>query len=277
MSENRCSCSSGGGSSGARETVCIDTYRVLDSCRDRDCYENVRCFLDAVGQDLVNTTTSGIRVKEARILWTNIGVDPILFNRGFYQIDARFYVLIRAEACTGMGRAQDFYALAVLDKKVVLYGGEGNASIFRGDGSGSRCGPFPGADRSSNSPIAVVETVEPVVLGSCVIEPREESSCPCYCCCTRDDVPPELTDGSVTELGELVDPEDGHRLYVSLGLFSVFRVERPAQFLVSASDYSVPDKECQPSEPSSPCSLFRQMAFPTGEFSATGETDGKRC
>ena len=40
MAENRCAC---GGSSGfspspAREMVCIETNRILDSCRDRDCF-----------------------------------------------------------------------------------------------------------------------------------------------------------------------------------------------------------------------------------------------
>ena len=63
-----------------------------------------------------------------------------------------------------------------------------------------------------------------------------------------------------------VDTDDGKRLYVSLGIFSVFRIERPAQYLISASDYCVPDKECVTNESDDPCSIFRNMAFPTGEF-----------
>ena len=29
----------------SKEEICIDTYRVLDSCRDKDCFENVKVYL----------------------------------------------------------------------------------------------------------------------------------------------------------------------------------------------------------------------------------------
>ena len=50
-----------------RETVCIDTYRVLDSCRDKDCYEDVRVYLTSFGQELINHTQN-VRTKSAQIL-----------------------------------------------------------------------------------------------------------------------------------------------------------------------------------------------------------------
>lgn len=267
MSENRCSCNAGGTSSAARETVCIDTNRVLDSCRDKDCYENVRVYLTSGGQEILDRSASGVRVECAKILWTTVSVDPIRFNRGFYQVGARFYILVKLEACVGMGRTQEFCGIAVLDKTVVLYGGEGNVSIFTSDPAADRCTPWLASNRSTNTPIGVVETVEPVVLG---IRTVETCSCPCacYCACTVDDIPRELLDQNT--LCDLVDPANGNRLYISLGLFTVFRIERPAQFLITASDYSVPDKECNCSEPADPCSLFRTMAFPTGEFSGIG-------
>ena len=40
MVENRNNCCSQGNRE--KDMVCIDTYRVLDSCRDKDCFENVR-------------------------------------------------------------------------------------------------------------------------------------------------------------------------------------------------------------------------------------------
>ena len=267
MSENRCSCNAGGTSSAARETVCIDTNRVLDSCRDRDCYENVRVYLTSSGQEIIDRVASGVRVEHAKILWTTVTVDPIRFNRGFYQVNARFYILVKLEACVGMGRTQEFCGIAVLDKTVVLYGGEGNVSIFTSDTTADRCTPWLAGNRSSNLPIGIVETVEPVVLGIRAVEPCN-CSCACYCTCAVDDIPRELLDQNT--LCDLVDPANGNRLYISLGLFTVFRIERPAQMLISASDYSVPDKECNCSEPADPCSLFRTMAFPTGEFSGTG-------
>lgn len=273
MSENRCSCNSGGASSVGRDGVCIDTYRVLDSCRDKDCYENVRVYLNNGGQDLIDRFGSSVRVVCAKILWTYLSVDPIRFNRGFYQINARIYVHLRLEACTGMGRSQEFCGIAVLDKKVILYGGEGNVNIYRSDPEANRCTPWNGSIHTTNMPIGVMEAVEPVVLGSTVVEPRDACGCNCYTCCTCDDIPGALVEDCA--LGQLTDGGEGNSLYVSLGLFTVFRIERPAQLLVNATDYSVPEKECKTDDPCNPCALFRSMSFPTGEF--TGEGTGCNC
>lgn len=268
MSENnRCSCNAGGASGSGRETVCIDTSHVLDSCRDRDCYENARVYLDSRGQELLNRCGATVHVVCAKILWTYISVDPIQFNRGFYQVTARFYIQVRLEVCVGGGRTQEFCGIAVLDKKVVLYGGEGNVHIFRSDPDANRCTPWRGSNHSTNTPTAVIEAVEPVVLGSLVVEPNS-CNCPCcYTCCSCNDIPNDVCELCGVE--DIGDPDDGNRLYVSLGLFTVFRIERPAQYLITASDYSVPDKECVSGEPNNPCSLFRNMAFPTGEFNNT--------
>ncbi len=264
MSENRCSCNAGSTSSGGRDTICIDTYRVFDSCRDRDCYENARIYLSSMGQEIIDRIGNGVRAVNAKILWTYIAVDPIQFNRGFYQINARFFVQVKLEACVGIGRTQEFNGIAVLDKKVVLYGGEGTVSIFKSTPGGNPCNPYQGANRTSNMPVGVVETVEPVVLGTAVIESCNTCNCSCYCCCGCDDIPTDICEQC--GIDNVAETEEGNRLYVSLGLFSVFRIERPAQYLISAADYCVPDKECMCDEPSNPCSLFRNMAFPSNEF-----------
>ncbi|MBR6290085.1 MAG: hypothetical protein IKR53_01455, partial [Clostridia bacterium] len=56
-----------------RETVCIDTYRVLDSCRDKDCFEDVRVYLTCGGQEIIDRTAA-VRVKGARVLWSYIDI-----------------------------------------------------------------------------------------------------------------------------------------------------------------------------------------------------------
>ena len=61
-------------------------------------------------------------------------------------------------------------------------------------------------------------------------------------------------------------------LTVSLGFFSVVRIERPAQYLVNAVEYTVPEKECAAPIVEDACSLFRQMAFPVSEFSPSSQT-----
>ena len=54
MAENRQSSSFG--DRNAKEMICIDTYRILDSCRDKDCFEDVRVFLTDYGQEIIEKT-----------------------------------------------------------------------------------------------------------------------------------------------------------------------------------------------------------------------------
>lgn len=268
MADSRCSCGQGNATSGNRETVCIDTMRVLDSCRDRDCYEDSRVYLTTFGQELIDRTTT-VRTVCADIIGTSIGVSAVPFNAGFYQINIRFFIRLRFEACLGGGRSQEFCGLTVLEKNVVLYGSEGNASIFRSTESHGFCATPDFGNQSDNLPVAVVETVAPIVLSTKVVGPE----CHCNCCnilcgCSEEEGLPTCISDAFPEGLPTTAPEQGNRLIVSIGMFSVVRIERPAQFLISGTEYSVPDKECAPmKDDEDPCRLFRSMAFPVHEFS----------
>ena len=94
-----------------------------------------------------------------------------------------------------------------------------------------------------------------------------ECDCGCNCCCDCCDIPEKV---KCCIGGEIVNSDNGPRLYVSFGIFSVIRIERPAQLLIQATDYSVPEKECYPATSTeSPCELFRTMSFPTSRFQIT--------
>ena len=41
-----------------REAVCIETNRILDSCRDRDCFEDVKVILTDFGSEIIEHTTN---------------------------------------------------------------------------------------------------------------------------------------------------------------------------------------------------------------------------
>ena len=114
------------GMSPRRENICIDSYRILDSCKDKDCFEDTRVLLTDYGQEVLEKSGS-VRVTGTRVIWTDIVVDPVKFNRGFYQISIRFFTKITCEACVGLGKSQEIEGIAVNEKKVVLYGGEGNS------------------------------------------------------------------------------------------------------------------------------------------------------
>lgn len=267
MSDNRFSCGSSERGGAKSEMVSIETNRILDSCRDRDCFEDVKVLLTDFGNEILEHTTN-IRAKSACITWTYIGIDPVRFNRGFYSVTVKFYIKIVFEACLCGGRSQEFEGIAVVEKKVILYGSESNVSIFKSnpDASDYCAAPDPCCS-TKNVPIAIVEVVDPIILNSKVHEPEE---C-CYCCCCCNDIPDSV---SARLNGKLSDA-DGRYLTVSLGIFSVVRIVRPAQYLIQATEYCVPDKECVSAEDDNPCALFRSMAFPTAEFCPPGYTPAK--
>lgn len=243
-----------------KENICIDTYRVLDSCRDKDCFENVRVFLTNIGEEIIDRTSS-IRAKCAKIISAYIDIVDVPFNRGFYQLNIKIYVKITFEACISAGNIQEFEGIAVVEKKVILYGSEGNVNVFKSEyGETGFCKNICTSNVSASSPIAVLETVDPVILGWKVIDPRE---CHCICCCNVEDLPEHV---HCCINGSLHCNEERY-LVVSLGFFSVVKLERPAQLLVSATEYNIPEKECIAATEDDPCTLFRAMSFPINEFS----------
>ena len=301
MSENRfvpCGAHTGGCGKGSdSRTVCVETNRILDSCRDRDCFENVRVFLTDLGREIIDRTTQ-VRVKDACIAWTYIGLDPIQFNRGFYTVHIRFYVKLIFEACIcgghgGGAQSTEFDGIAVLEKQVVLFGGDASVSVFRSSSDGTAfCSEPEPCYKERSVPTAVVEVVEPIVLGVRVLEPLCHEPVCCYCCAC--DVPHAIAgclsgplcghdhghDGC-RECGHGSKEDDGRVLVVSLGIFSLVRLVRPAQYLISAADFVIPDKECVSGGPDNPCDLFRAMEFPVSEFSPAPlplpVTDRNKC
>ncbi|MBE6554767.1 MAG: hypothetical protein E7663_00840 [Ruminococcaceae bacterium] len=257
MGDNRFSCNGGIGSA-ARESFGIETNRILDACRDRDCFEDTRVFLTCVGENLINRT-GNVRVKCAEIVGSNIAVDPVQFSCGFYSVQVKFYVRCKFEVCVPLGQAQEFEGIAVVEKRVVLFGGESNVSVFRSHGCESYCAIPEPVCCALNTPEAVIEVVQPIVLGARIVESVQE----CHCCCCCCDVPTVVSDSLN---GALNDGENERYLTISLGLFSVIRLVRAGQLLVQASEYSIPDKECCAPDENDPCGTFRSMPFPTAEF-----------
>ncbi len=269
MSENRGPCCS---SSPKQDLAYIDTYRILDSCRDKDCFEDVPVYLSEYGRDVIEHSTN-IRTCSASILSSHISVVPVPFNNGFYQIDIRIYVKMTFEACVCMSNRQIIEGVAVVDKRVVLFGSQGNVSIFKSDPDEDgfcSCRSLPDSDpcHSTNLPMAVFEVASPVVLNTRILEKHA----PKKICCLVGDIPEVICrriNGGLCEHGEKI-------LAVSLGFFSVTRIERPEQYLLNAAEYSVPEKECECFTDDDPCTVFRRMDFPVNEFSPPAK-DTKRC
>ena len=136
------------------QAMSIHTRKITDSCRDKDCIEDLRVYLTTSSQNLLNSAT-GAKVRSAELLFSDIEVEPVAFDRNHYCIDVTFYYQILADATVGTCRPAVLTGVAVFSKRAVLCGEDSRAHIFRSD---TRIGQCDGRTRrSSNRPTAVVE------------------------------------------------------------------------------------------------------------------------
>ena len=245
-----------------QQAMSIHTRKITDSCRDKDCIEDLRVYLTKGSQALLDTAAN-TRVRCAELLYTYIDVEPVAFDRNHYCIDVTFYYRILADATIGNTRPAALYGLAVFTKRAVLCGEDSRAHIFRSDTR--LCAP-DGASRSfSNRPTAVVEVLDPMVLSSKV---REVCECKC-----QEDVALQIPEAIRDMFDDtLVQSGERRRLFVTLGQFSIVRLERDAQLIVPVLDYSIPTKECceAPGCAEDPCEVFSRIPFPTQQFAPNG-------
>ena len=108
--------------------------------------------------------------------------------------------------------------------------------------------------------VSVVEVLDPMVLCSRVVD-----VCQCPGECTVQQVPQGIR--NLFE-EELVLSGESRRLLVTLGQFSIIRLERDAQLVVPVLDYSIPTKECCDSAGcgEDPCEMFGRIPFPERQF-----------
>ena len=80
---------------------------------------------------------------------------------------------------------------------------------------------------------------------------------------------------------DLVLSPTQRRLFVTLGQFSIIRLERDAQLIVPVLDYALPTKECCDTPGAAaedPCEMFSRIPFPTRQFAPTGcDKHEERC
>ena len=238
-----------------REAVCIHTRKIYDSCRDKDCIEDLRFYPKQQYADVLNRAMS-VKGGSAKLLHVYVDVEPVSFNRGFYTVDLRFFYCVTLQAYLTSPIPVPVEGLCVFDKRVILFGSEGSAKIFSSE---MRAGaPDPQLMRKSNLPIAVAEAVDPIVLDAKVVD-----ACDLRCECDLAEVPAYIS-GFFD--GGLCAGSDVRRIYVTLGQFSLVRLERDSQLLIPVYDYCMPEKECTGGNTENPCNLFRSIAFPTNEF-----------
>ncbi len=245
-----------------KNSVCVHTDKVYDSCKDKDCIEDARVYFSAADQELIDRAIT-IKSKKAEVIWAYPDVEPIPFNCGYYTVDTTFYFKITLEVCLGHGKPVCVEGLAVFSKKVVLFGSEGSAKIFTSQYT-PESGCFNQTSwQKTNLPRAIVEVVDPLILA---VNTKEICDCDCECPCGGFDLS-GVPDGVNDVFDDALCADAGRKqLYVSIGLFSIVKLERSVQLLIPAYDFCVPQKECDTSYDNNPCDLFEKICFPFDEF-----------
>ena len=244
---------------GIREAVCVHTDKISDSCLAKDCIEDLQVYLTVPSQQALDCAVSA-KARYVELLHVGVHVETVPYSTGYYTVDLTFYYRVIADASAAGGRPTTVTGLAIFSKRLVMFGGETSARSFSSR-SGVSC-LCKQAIHAGNVPEAIVEVVDPMILGS-----RVQEVCNCNCCPPSPPVIPEAILGCFEE--QLVLDGESKRLLVTIGQFSIARLERSTQLLIPTFDYCIPSKTCKnvgSSNTESPCEVFGQIEFPMDAF-----------
>ncbi|MGN1433601.1 MAG: hypothetical protein ACI4XI_07865 [Ruminococcus sp.] len=239
------------------DAICIDADRIYDSCGAKDCLSDLPLMFTESEQALIENACS-VRINRANIITSTVEVEPVAFHRGFYSVDMTFYFSVSCDVYSSNGALPTTVnGLAVYGKRVVLYGSDGSVKSFSSD-KPVKCEK---KDRdcscsSTNSvPKATVQISNPMALSAKLVNCKPCSSMPCkpipHCVCDYF-------------CGELV-PCKKKQIAVTIGIFTITRLQRKVQIMIPSYDFCVPRKECC-AKTDDPCEVFSKIEFPTDSF-----------
>ncbi|MBP0962711.1 MAG: hypothetical protein J6Q99_00215 [Oscillospiraceae bacterium] len=192
-----------------------------------------------------------VKCKKVEVVNVHLGVEEVPFNRGFYSVDMTFFFIVTLSLVdTPLCDPKTVTGVAVHQKKVILYGSEGNVKTFASNENNTRT-----THTDANTPKAMLQVVDPICLSAKMSECPVSNDLACdlpTCVCCRFQ-------------GDFNGVSGTKAIYVTLGLFTIVQLQRMVQIMIPAYDFCIPDKECQ-STAEDPCALFQKIQFPTEEF-----------
>ena len=249
-------------------TKLLRAQRIFDSCSDKDCLEDLEViFKDGTAKQIIENATF-VKCKNVEVVKTYFTIEPVPFNKGFYSIDLTytFKVVLEAFTCTTVP-PQIVCGFAKFCKKVILYGSEGNAKMFRSDEDNDLTAM---GCCHQNLPTATAQVVDPICL-DCKLVTKYPHHCDCGdCCCQPKDGEDEQTEQNHHH------HEFRKKVYITIGMFSIIQLQRPVSLLIPAYDYCIPNKDASTTS-DSPCELFDKIKFPCDEFFPPSLEDLDKC
>lgn len=239
------------------DAICIDADRIYDSCGAKDCLSDLPLMFTEANRAIVENACS-VRINRAKVITSTVEVEPVAFHRGFYSVDMMFYFDVSCDVYASSGALPNTVnGLAVYGKRVVLYGSDGCVKSFSSD-KPVKCakkdcdcsGPY-----TNCVPKATVQISNPMALSAKLLNCKPHNSIPCKAI-------PECVLNYFC--GELVPPAK-KQILVTLGIFTITRLQRKVQIMIPSYDFCVPRKECC-AKTDDPCEVFSKIEFPTDSF-----------
>lgn len=243
-----------------KEAVCVQVEKVYDSCKEKDCIENATVLFKCPHKikKLIDNAIN-VKCRRAEVVDVFADIEPVPFKRGFYTVDVKFFIKVTLDFFIPRRSFETNIVtktgLVLFDKKVILFGSEGNVKIFKSHfvehGIDT---PIHSKLQQDNQPISKVEVAEPIALNARIEEIHEK-------CCGDRSITEQLPERICKLIGDDDEDEDecdadeyetceeehecNHnprkKVVVSLGLFSIVKLVRLVQLLIPAFDFCVPN------------------------------------
>ncbi len=255
-----------------REAVCIQTEKIFDSCREKDCIENARVHLKNTRENrcIINKAIN-VKCRRAEVIDVYADIEPVPFKRGFFTVDIKYFIRVTLDfflpgGCGPGGTTiVPRNGVVVFDKKVILFGSEGNVKIFKTheNEEGKKTNV-----QQDNLPTAKIEVAEPICLSAKIEDILDKFFDDSRVENMPKSVVDALEDTEVRFLDDIIEDIESirKRVVATIGLFSIIKLVRLVQLVIPAFNYCVPNKECIAATEENPCELFDTIEFPVEEF-----------